>query len=1157
MPTFGKTSIGATFNNFPAANANSASRFTLPDNAVVRKITAYFKGTSVSPLHEAGNVRCSIYDSQSGEPVNLLATSTPVNIPTGTDAWYDFTFSANVNLPAGDYYLCVNSTLRKVGAMDTAGTNRNCDCTYVNGQVDPWHVASSVTSSLQKSIYVTYDIPAVGSASGVGTATGVSGTLGSVGTAAGVGTATGVGETVVPSFTFGKTDVGATINHFPNASLSACRFTLSQNGNVSKLTVYFKGTNSNHVGGDARCVIYDVSGGEPNALVAQSDVVNVPDGVDGWIDFPLPSPISLTAADYYLGIISAFVLEGAMTVAGVNRLSSASGLTPPNPFGTSSSSSNQKSIYATYTTGAVTTSAAGSAAGVGTATGRAPYRSVGAASGTGTATGVGSSTVNVNIAHVGSAAAGTNTLSIPVHVAGDLLLAYAFRAGSTVPTLPAGWIEIRQGVGSGTAAILAYRIATAPGTAFGTWTNAESVEVAVYRNFDTSTVPPIGIFDMDAGSTAAMTYAALALTRANNTSWVAGFAGIGLQTSDIQTPPTGMTNRANAASGATKIAGHDTNGAVNVWALQTVTLNGAAPWRSITVEILGTTGGTPPADLGKQYGRPISDIATDNWTPSVGTQLAPTLDETAPVDSDFIQTVAAPTTDTAVVLLSPMIAPQNTAGPYTIRVRARTVPAGSTTHVPAGGNLKAAVAAANPGATITIAANAVYDLGTEPLIITKPVTIMTQGWNFNGRVGLAQKSAMGQIVMTSGNQVIIVRGGAATDVTIKGVYVAGPGNVIINLGENDTTQTSYDQMPTRCTVDQCIVNGVQPGVTNTGYHGVMLHCAYGNVYRSYIYNIYRVGTDSTGVGGVNGTGPYNIVDNYISAASECTLFGGVTPQIDYNIPADILIEGNTLEKDPAWMDVSMGVAIKNMVEFKTGRRCMVRNNTMGYQWFSGQGYSLVVTPSQYSGPPWQICEDITFERNIIGPTCGGMNLLGHGQNQNTAGRATLVSNNITVRDNWFIVDKNAYLPGQSQGQGWFFLFGNGMKNLVIEYNTVEMRNGGGEWVCGTSNGQGGFPTGHRLFRNIIHDYGTYGTFLTWGDPTANPPIPTSNHTRGLHFFDYFPGAIAVENALIGPQTSLINSRLPGNLCGSVTTYPASLIVNGYGTGPLAGYGRRP
>lgn len=158
MPTFGKTDIGtAQFNNFPTTNSSSVCRFTLTEPGVLNKLTIYYKGTSVSPLHEAGLVRGVVYDVVSGEPDTLVAETTPVNSPT-TDGWIDFPFSPPVELPAGDYYLGAHSATRKIGAMDTAGTNRTCTDTYSDGALVTWPIATDATSTQQKSIYATYGL---------------------------------------------------------------------------------------------------------------------------------------------------------------------------------------------------------------------------------------------------------------------------------------------------------------------------------------------------------------------------------------------------------------------------------------------------------------------------------------------------------------------------------------------------------------------------------------------------------------------------------------------------------------------------------------------------------------------------------------------------------------------------------------------------------------------------------------------------------------------------------------------------------------------------------------------------------------------------------------------------------------------------------------
>jgi surface protein len=93
-----------------------------------------------------------------------------------------------------------------------------------------------------------------------------------------------------------------------------------------------------------------------------------------------------------------------------------------------------------------------------------------------------------SITYIGEAT-GIDSATLPTHQAGDLILAFAFRDGSTtLPTQPTGWISIdTQGAGS-CAARVAYQVATASGTSSGTWTNATTVIFLVYRGVNTDNI---------------------------------------------------------------------------------------------------------------------------------------------------------------------------------------------------------------------------------------------------------------------------------------------------------------------------------------------------------------------------------------------------------------------------------------------------------------------------------------------------------------------------------------------------------------------------------------------------------------------------------------------------------------------------------------------
>ena len=84
------------------------------------------------------------------------------------------------------------------------------------------------------------------------------------------------------------------------------------------------------------------------------------------------------------------------------------------------------------------------------------------------------------------AATGDTTATLPAHVAGDVIIAFAFRRDATAaPTLPSGWTDAgtQTGTAGGTniVARLAYRTATGSSTASGTWTNATTTVFLAYR----------------------------------------------------------------------------------------------------------------------------------------------------------------------------------------------------------------------------------------------------------------------------------------------------------------------------------------------------------------------------------------------------------------------------------------------------------------------------------------------------------------------------------------------------------------------------------------------------------------------------------------------------------------------------------------------------
>lgn len=82
-----------------------------------------------------------------------------------------------------------------------------------------------------------------------------------------------------------------------------------------------------------------------------------------------------------------------------------------------------------------------------------------------------------------SSATGTNTATLGTHAAGDLIIVFSFRDGSTTaPSLVATWTNIINGGANTCSARAAFKIAASSSETIGTWTNATSLIAIVIRD---------------------------------------------------------------------------------------------------------------------------------------------------------------------------------------------------------------------------------------------------------------------------------------------------------------------------------------------------------------------------------------------------------------------------------------------------------------------------------------------------------------------------------------------------------------------------------------------------------------------------------------------------------------------------------------------------
>jgi hypothetical protein len=205
------------------------------------------------------------------------------------------------------------------------------------------------------------------------------------------------------------------------------------------------------------------------------------------------------------------------------------------------------------------------------------------------------------VSRIGSNSALGTSVAIPAHQAGDLIVIDAVNTSSgTAVSLPGGYTSILNATpGATTAMRTGYKLAASGAETSGTWTNATSVHVTVYRGVNPAAPIGASIGAQFVGSTS-LRYDTLALQITDGSSWVHS-AGMHTTATDIETnPPNASTNRTDQG----QLATFDTNGGVSSWARATLTLNASGTSRGHVVEIRAdpaTTGESPVlAAIGNQ-----------------------------------------------------------------------------------------------------------------------------------------------------------------------------------------------------------------------------------------------------------------------------------------------------------------------------------------------------------------------------------------------------------------------------------------------------------------------------------------------------------------------------------------------------------------------------
>lgn len=156
------------------------------------------------------------------------------------------------------------------------------------------------------------------------------------------------------------------------------------------------------------------------------------------------------------------------------------------------------------------------------------------------------------ISRVGTNSAATTSATISGYSTqkGDYMLVFAHRTATTAPTLAAGFTSIATASSNANSYTIAYKVCAGGETTSGTWTNATTVIMVVYRG-----VSGIGgsTFATKAANTSA-TIGAVSMVGTNSKSWGVAWAAHGA-TSTQGTPAAIYTNVVKTQAGTTENCG--------------------------------------------------------------------------------------------------------------------------------------------------------------------------------------------------------------------------------------------------------------------------------------------------------------------------------------------------------------------------------------------------------------------------------------------------------------------------------------------------------------------------------------------------------------------------------------------------------------------------
>ena len=398
---------------------------------------------------------------------------------------------------------------------------------------------------------------------------------------------------------------------------------------------------------------------------------------------------------------------------------------------------------------------------------------------------------------------------------------------------------------------------------------------------------------------------------------------------------------------------------------------------------------------------------------------------------------------------------------------------GQRIHVPAGGNLQAAINAAQPGDTIELDAGAVFTgnftlprksaAGWINIQSSSYATLPAPGH----RASPLDAASMPRIVTPNTAPVFKTQPGASQYRFVGlniGATLQNQSTTVFNLLDFGSDSTSAADLPSDLIVDRCYIHG---NANANVRRGVALNSVRSAVVDSFIDEIHEHGADSQAIGGWTGPGPYLIENNFLAAATENILFGGSPPGIANLVPQDIVIRDNHLFKPLRWKagDPSFDGndwSIKNSFELKNARRVLVEGNVFENNWVDSQaGFAILMTVRGENGQaPWAAVQDVTFQYNIIKNSDHGLNMSAY----DDSGASQQTSRILIAQNYWDHVGGRLYQIINTPA--------GGTDGVSIRHNTSNLAGSQFLNLGDTLNR----PNTNFVVRDNLGPAGTYGVF---------------------------------------------------------------------------------